>query len=88
MAADLSLMTHQSFELYKAQPDNMPLLDACLEKNVRLVDYEMIAENNERKVAFGHWAGIAGAINGLSLLGTRLLRKGSYSSLEFQVKII
>ena len=81
-------MTHQNFELYKAQPDNMPLLDACLEKNVRLVDYEMIAENNERKVAFGHWAGIAGAINGLSLLGTRLLRKGSYSSLEFQVKII
>ena len=54
----------------------MPLLDACLDQNICLVDYEMIAENNNRTVAFGHWAGIAGAINGLSLMGTRLLSLG------------
>ena len=36
----------------------------------------MIAEHGARTVAFGHWAGIAGAINGLSLMGTRLLSLG------------
>lgn len=60
----------------KAQPANMPLLDACLEKNVRLVDYECIAENGVRKVAFGHWAGVAGAINALNLMGKRMLSFG------------
>ena len=57
----------------KAQPANMPLLDTCLEKNVTLVDYECIAENGERKVAFGHWAGVAGAINSIHFLGNGLL---------------
>jgi hypothetical protein len=50
----------------------MPLLDTCLEKNVTLVDYECIAENGERKVAFGHWAGVAGAINSIHFLGKRV----------------
>ena len=30
---------------FKAQSDNMELLDACLEKNVRLVDYEVSWRN-------------------------------------------
>ena len=55
----------------------MPMLDACLEKNVTIVDYECINdENGNRLVAFGHWAGIAGAINGISLMGMRLLAFG------------
>ena len=47
-----------------------------LGENVSIVDYECIEENGIRKVAFGHWAGIAGAINGLNVLGIRLLSLG------------
>ena len=41
-----SLQSNKTFCFFshtiKAQEDNMELLDACLEKNVRLVDYEVI----------------------------------------------
>ncbi|CAG7709880.1 unnamed protein product, partial [Allacma fusca] len=38
----------------KAQEANMPLLDAVLEKNIRLLDYECMVsgENGQRVVAF------------------------------------
>ena len=40
-----SLQSNKTFCFFshtiKAQSDNMELLDACLEKNVRLVDYEV-----------------------------------------------
>ena len=40
-----SLQSNKTFCFFshtiKAQQDNMELLDACLEKNVRLVDYEV-----------------------------------------------
>ena len=50
--------------IIKAQKENMSLLDAILEKRIRLVDYEKI-ENSEglRLVAFGQYAGIAGNYN-------------------------
>lgn len=64
----------------KAQPDNMDLLDACLEKNVRLVDYEkMCDESGQRLVAFGKYAGIAGQIDILNGLGLRLLALGHHT---------
>ena len=45
----------------KAQKENMPLLDAVLEKRIRLVDYERIVnEEGIRLVAFGQYAGMAG----------------------------
>lgn len=48
----------------KAQESNMPLLDAVLEKNIRLIDYErIIDESGQRQVAFGRYAGVAGMIN-------------------------
>ena len=48
----------------------MELLDACLEKNVRLVDYErMCDESGQRVVAFGKFAGIAGMIDILNGIG-------------------
>ena len=51
----------------------MDLLDACLEKNVRLVDYErMLDESGARVVAFGKFAGIAGMIDILNGIGKRL----------------
>ena len=51
----------------------MDLLDACLEKNVRLVDYErMLDESGARVVAFGKFAGIAGMIDILNGIGKKL----------------
>ena len=45
----------------KAQPEGMPLLDEMLRKNITLLDYEkMTNEDGIRNVAFGHYAGIAG----------------------------
>lgn len=45
----------------KAQEENMPLLDAILDKRIRLIDYEKIVNDNGRRlVAFGQYAGIAG----------------------------
>ncbi|KAI9552494.1 hypothetical protein GHT06_022860 [Daphnia sinensis] len=64
----------------KAQEANMPLLDAMLEKNIRLVDYEkMMDENGHRVVAFGKYAGVAGMINILHGLGLRLLALGHHT---------
>lgn len=64
----------------KAQPAGMPLLDAALEKKVRLVDYECITEDgargSKRLVAFGAFAGYAGAIDFLRGLGERFLALG------------
>lgn len=43
----------------KAQESNMPLLDAILEKNIRLIDFEKIVdESGQRLVAFGKYAGM------------------------------
>ena len=64
----------------KAQPSNMPLLDALLERRIRMVDYECITENGlrgaRRLVAFGRYAGIAGAVDFFRGLGARLLALG------------
>jgi hypothetical protein len=42
------LLPNKTYVLFshtiKAQPENMPFLDACLERNVRLIDYECIKE--------------------------------------------
>lgn len=64
----------------KAQEANMPLLDAILEKNIRLLDYErMCDEQGFRVVAFGKYAGVAGMINILHGLGLRLLALGHHT---------
>uniref|UniRef100_A0A915IGW7 Saccharopine dehydrogenase (NAD(+), L-glutamate-forming) n=1 Tax=Romanomermis culicivorax TaxID=13658 RepID=A0A915IGW7_ROMCU len=61
----------------KAQKDNMPLLDAVLQNNIRLIDYEkMVDEKGQRIVMFGRWAGYAGMIDILHGLGLRLLALG------------
>ncbi|KAK3276078.1 hypothetical protein CYMTET_15829 [Cymbomonas tetramitiformis] len=64
----------------KAQPENMHLLDMILKKKVRLIDYECITEGGvrggQRLVAFGRFAGLAGAVDFLRGLGERLLAIG------------
>nr|XP_053652789.1 alpha-aminoadipic semialdehyde synthase, mitochondrial-like [Cherax quadricarinatus] len=64
----------------KAQEANMPLLDAILEKNIRLLDYERMCDRQgQRVVAFGKYAGVAGMINILNGLGLRLLALGHHT---------
>lgn len=64
----------------KAQESNMPLLDAILEKRIRLIDYEkLMDEKGHRVVAFGKMAGIAGTVNILHGLGLRLLALGHHT---------
>lgn len=73
--------------IIKAQGYNMPLLDKFLEKKVRIVDFECIRENKQenaqRLVAFGRYAGIAGAFDFIRGCGEFLLQKGYQTPLVF-----
>lgn len=50
---------------FKKQPYNAKLLKACVERNIRLIDYELLVKDGRRVVAFGRFAGLVGAYNGL-----------------------
>jgi saccharopine dehydrogenase (NAD+, L-lysine forming) len=57
----------------KKQPYNRKLLQEIVNKKITLVDYEYLTNHeNARLVAFGRWAGIVGAYNGLRGYGLRL----------------
>lgn len=56
----------------KKQPANRALLQAILAKNIRLIDYECLTdENEERIIAFGRYAGIVGAYHALRTWGLK-----------------
>ncbi|WP_027721169.1 NAD(P)-dependent oxidoreductase [Maridesulfovibrio zosterae] len=56
----------------KKQPYNRDLLREILKKNIRMVDYETLTEpSGKRIIAFGRWAGIVGAYNGIWTYGKR-----------------
>ena len=56
----------------KEQPYNRDLLRTILDKNIRLIDYERLTdERGNRVVAFGRFAGIVGAYNGLYTYGKK-----------------
>lgn len=56
----------------KKQPYNKKLLQAVLQKKIRLIDYEVLRDRlGNRLVAFGRFAGIVGAYNGLWTYGKR-----------------
>lgn len=56
----------------KAQPYNQKLLQAILQKNIRLIDYEVLTDaNGKRLIAFGKFAGMVGAHNALWTYGQR-----------------
>lgn len=56
----------------KQQPYNRKLLQAVLEKNIRLIDYEILTDaEDHRIVAFGRYAGIVGAYNAIWTYGKR-----------------
>lgn len=56
----------------KKQPYNKKLLQEVLRKKIRLIDYEALKDRQgNRLVAFGRYAGIVGAYNGLWTYGER-----------------
>ncbi len=56
----------------KKQPYNRKLLKEALKRNIRLIDYEALKDGQgNRLVAFGRFAGIVGAYNGLWTYGKR-----------------
>lgn len=56
----------------KKQAYNKKLLQTILQKKITLIDYEAIKDpNGNRLVAFGRYAGIVGAYNGLWIYGKR-----------------
>ena len=61
----------------KKQSYNRDMLRAILNKNIRLIDYETLKnEKGQRVIAFGRWAGVVGAHNGLRAWGKR---KGTFN---------
>jgi len=56
----------------KEQPYNKRLLQTIIEKKIKLVDYEGLTDSRgARVVAFGRYAGIVGAYNGIMTYGKR-----------------
>tara|TARA_Y100000748_G_scaffold131200_1_gene110087 strand:- start:201 stop:1394 length:1194 start_codon:yes stop_codon:yes gene_type:complete len=55
----------------KKQPHNRDLLLKILRKKIRLIDYECLKKEGKRIVAFGKYAGIAGAYNSLMAYGKK-----------------
>lgn len=56
----------------KKQSYNRKLLQAMVERNISMMDYEVLKNDKGRRViAFGRWAGIVGAHNGLWTYGQR-----------------
>ncbi|KAJ3391277.1 hypothetical protein HDU92_009137 [Lobulomyces angularis] len=75
---------------HKGQAHNMHMLKAVLDKKVKLIDYELITDDqNRRLVLFSRFAGYAGFMDMLHGLGQRLLSKGYgtpflYNAMSFQ----
>lgn len=73
----------------KAQAYNMPLLDKFNDLSIRMVDFECIrsvpspGKPAERLVAFGRYAGIAGAFDFLRGIGEYLLERKFQTPLVF-----
>ena len=56
----------------KFQAYNQPLLGALLDKGITHIDYEYLTDpDGKRLIAFGYWAGMVGAHNGLWAYGKR-----------------
>lgn len=56
----------------KEQPYNAGMLKAIVDKKIQLSDYEYLKDTSgKRVIAFGRWAGIVGAHNGILTYGKR-----------------
>lgn len=62
---------------FKEQPYNRKLLQAIIDKNIQLIDWEVITNaKGQRLIAFGRYAGIVGCYNGFLAYG---LKSGLYN---------
>lgn len=71
-----NLIPHKTYFYFshtiKEQPYNRDLLRRMLALNIRMVDYEVLTdEKGARVIAFGRYAGIVGAYNGILTYGKR-----------------
>lgn len=70
----------------KGQPENMGLLQECLDKRIQLIDYErMVGPVDEmgrakRLVSFGRFAGVAGMMYSIHAIGRRLFYRDGTNS--------
>ena len=56
----------------KKQPYNRDLLRAVIEKNIQLIDYELLKDkSNKRIIGFGRYAGVVGCYNGFRAYGIK-----------------
>ncbi len=56
----------------KKQPHNRKMLQAIVRNNITLIDYEYLTDQHGRRlIAFGRWAGMVGAYNGVRAAGLR-----------------
>jgi hypothetical protein len=56
----------------KKQAHNRKLLQALIEKKIRMVDYECLVDKHDNRIiGFGRYAGIVGAYNGIMAYGKR-----------------
>lgn len=72
-----NLIPHKTYMFFahiaKMQEHNKPLLKALMDKKITLIDYEYLTYENERRVvAFGVWAGLVGAYNGVRAWAKRI----------------
>ncbi len=70
------LQNHKVYFIFshtiKKQTRNRKLLQEILKKDIRLIDYEMLKnEKGQRVIAFGKFAGMVGAHNGIMTYGLR-----------------
>lgn len=57
---------------YKEQPYNRNLLQAILDRNIQLIDYEVMTDQKDRRIiGFGRYAGIVGCYNGFLAYGKK-----------------
>ncbi len=67
----------------KGQAHNMPLLKRLMELKCQLIDYERIEDSRGRRlVFFGRYAGLAGMIDTLWMLGQKLMQEGHTTPLQ------
>ncbi len=56
----------------KKQPYNQKMMQALVERNIRMIDYECLTHTDEQRIlGFGFYAGIIGAHNGLLTYGKK-----------------
>ncbi|CAO3635887.1 unnamed protein product [Cunninghamella echinulata] len=69
---------------HKGSSYNMPMLQSILDKNIRLMDYELMTDEHKRRlVAFGEFAGKAGMVDMLHGMGHRFLGLGYSTPLMY-----